>query len=279
MTGRLEEITARIAGMGQLDSVVNAMRGIAATRALQARQHLPAAAAYAAMLAEAITATAPGSGKPDAVARQGAHARTGLVVFGAEDGFAGNFTERIVDSARADMTRSHIFVIGTRAAAIMETMGFDTRMRLALPARATGMSRLADRIAEALYPRIAQAGLDRLEAIFGHWATGGRLEVKRRQLFPLDMTALPAGPGAWKKPLLNLDPSQLIGDLTAHYVHAQLCLAALEAFAAENEARAQAMASARREIERQMAALRRRQRIVRQEEITAEIIELAAARR
>ena len=59
-------------------------------------------------------------------------------------------------------------------------------------------------------------------------------------------------------------------------MHAQLCNAALHAFAAENEARMDAMAAARTQIERQLATLQATQRHVRQEEITAEIIELAA---
>ena len=59
-------------------------------------------------------------------------------------------------------------------------------------------------------------------------------------------------------------------------MHAQLCNTALHAFAAENEARMEAMASARSQIERQLSVLQASQRIVRQEEITAEIIELAA---
>ena len=59
-------------------------------------------------------------------------------------------------------------------------------------------------------------------------------------------------------------------------MHAQLCDAALHAFAAENEARVEAMAAARREIDRQLDELRATQRQVRQDEITAEIVELAA---
>jgi len=59
-------------------------------------------------------------------------------------------------------------------------------------------------------------------------------------------------------------------------VHAQLCEAALQAFAAENQARMESMASAHNEIERQLSQLQGQQRVVRQEEITAEIIELAA---
>jgi F0F1-type ATP synthase gamma subunit len=38
-------------------------------------------------------------------------------------------------------------------------------------------------------------------------------------------------------PLLNLAPEALLSELTADYLHAQLCNAALHAFAAENEAR------------------------------------------
>jgi F-type H+-transporting ATPase subunit gamma len=77
-------------------------------------------------------------------------------------------------------------------------------------------------------------------------------------------------------PLLNLAPEVLLIELTADYLHAQLCSAALHAFTAENEARMEAMASARNQIERQLSALQATQRLVRQEEITAEIIELAA---
>jgi hypothetical protein len=77
-------------------------------------------------------------------------------------------------------------------------------------------------------------------------------------------------------PLINLAPEALLSELTADYVYAQLCNAALHAFAAENEARMQAMSSARHQIEIRFAALEATQRRVRQEEITAEIIELAA---
>jgi F-type H+-transporting ATPase subunit gamma len=67
-----------------------------------------------------------------------------------------------------------------------------------------------------------------------------------------------------------------LSELTTRYLHAQFCNDALHAFAAENEARIEAMASARSQIERQLFSLRTTQRQVRQEEITAEIIEPAA---
>ena len=54
MTERLADISARIDGIRQLGAVVNAMRGIAAARAQQARGQLAAVDSYAATIAAAI---------------------------------------------------------------------------------------------------------------------------------------------------------------------------------------------------------------------------------
>ena len=132
-----------------------------------------------------------------------------------------------------------------------------------------------DCIAEALYSRIATGEIDRLDAVFSEWQPGHGIQVKRRRLFPFDMSAFPRPMDA-NAPLLNLTPEMLLSALTADYLHAQLCNAALHPFAAENEARMEAMAAARNQIERQLSALRATQRQIRQEEITAEIVELAA---
>ena len=153
--------------------------------------------------------------------------------------------------------------------------GIITRWQSAAPSHTLGVPRLADRIASALYAPIAAGEIDRLDAIFGGRRQGEIEHVSRVRLFPLDMAAFPA-PDTEDAPLLELPPDKLLRDLTADYIHAQLCNAALHAFAAENEARMEAMAAARRQINRQLTSLQATQRRVRQDEITAEIIELAA---
>ena len=50
MTERLADINARIEGITQLGTVMNAMRGIAAARAQQARSQLAAVEHYACLL-------------------------------------------------------------------------------------------------------------------------------------------------------------------------------------------------------------------------------------
>jgi F-type H+-transporting ATPase subunit gamma len=274
MTERLADISARIAGIRQLGAVVNAMRGIAAARAQQARSQLIAVDDYAATIAAAIgrsLALAPAA-RGDRVRQSG---RPALVLFCAEQGFAGAFSERVLDGATADLDTAELFLIGTRGSAVAAERGVVSGWRSAMPSHSLGLPKLADRIAEALYARIATGEINRLDAVFTQWLPGHGIHIERRCLFPLDMTGFPR-PAEANAPLVNLAPETLVSELTAEYLHAQLCNTALHAFAAENEARLEAMASARNQIERQLSALQAAHRQVRQEEITAEIIELAA---
>ncbi|SDS51598.1 F0F1 ATP synthase subunit gamma [Bradyrhizobium canariense] len=274
MTERLADISARIDGVRQLGAVVNAMRGIAAARAQQARTQLTAVDSYASTIAAAIgrAITLAPSTRYDGARTS---MRPALVLFCAEQGFAGAFSERVLDAAVADLATSELFLIGTRGAAVAAERNVTTSWQSAMPSHSLGVPKLADRIAAALYARIGTGEIDRLDAVFSRWQPGDGMHIERRRLFPLDMTSFPR-PANTDTPLVNLPSEQLLSGLTADYLHAQLCSAALHAFAAENEARMAAMASARHQIERQLSTLQATQRLVRQEEITAEIIELAA---
>jgi F-type H+-transporting ATPase subunit gamma len=75
--------------------------------------------------------------------------------------------------------------------------------------------------------------------------------------------------------LIQLPKATLIDALGQDYFNAQVCRAALHAFAAENEARMQSMTSAGSQIARELETFQATLRRVRQEAITAEIIELS----
>lgn len=271
MTERLGDIAARIEGIRQLGAVVNAMRGIAAARARQARDQLVAVDGYAASIATAIgqaLALSPG-------ASPGPARRPALVLFCAEQGFAGAFSERVLDAVGADLAASAVFLVGTRGASVAAERGIAVGWQGAMPSHSPGVPKLADRIAEAIYDRIARGEIDQVDAVFGQWEPGHGTHVERQRLLPFDAAQMPH-PGGGHPPLISLPPEVLLRGLTADFLHAQLCKAALHAFAAENEARMTAMASARNQIEQRLSRLQAQQRLVRQEEITAEIIELAA---
>lgn len=274
MTERLSDLTARIDGVRQLGAVVNAMRGIAAARAQQARTQLTAVDGYAATIALAIGRAISLMSSP-AFNRVRPSARPALVLFCAEQGFAGAFSERVLDLVRPDLATSDLFLIGTRGATAATERGIVAVWWTSMPSHSLGVPKLADHIAEALYARMATGEIDRLEVVFSLWEPSHGAHIERRRLLPLDVMAFPR-PASRDAPLVNLAPETLLRGLTADYIHALLCNAALHAFAAENESRVEAMASARHQIERELSELQATQRRVRQEEITAEIIELAA---
>jgi F-type H+-transporting ATPase subunit gamma len=88
------------------------MRGIAAARAQQARAQLGAVDSYAESIARAIgrivnLVPAP---RPQVKRRS---ARTALIIFTAEQGFVGAFTERVIDAVQADLAQCELLLIGT----------------------------------------------------------------------------------------------------------------------------------------------------------------------
>ncbi|MBK5264463.1 MAG: F0F1 ATP synthase subunit gamma, partial [Alphaproteobacteria bacterium] len=77
-------------------------------------------------------------------------------------------------------------------------------------------------------------------------------------------------------PLITLAPYELLTELAEEYVFAELCEAVILSFAAENAARMRTMIAAHANAEKKLAELSARARLLRQEQITSEVIELAA---
>lgn len=272
MAERHADIVARIANVEQLQAVVTAMRGIAAARAQRGRALLPAIDAYGAVVAGAIARASPLL--PAEEARRGEVPRTLLVAFCAEQGFAGAFSERILDAVAAAAPDA-LVVVGTRGVALAGERGLVPVETAQMASHAEAIPALATTLADLVYAMIAPGRVSRLEVVFARHADDGSIDVERRLILPLDMRRLAAPPGA-EPPLTSLPPAALIDHLAAEYVFAELCVAAMHAFSAENEARLRAMAAARSNIADRLTALAVTEKELRQQEITSEIVELAA---
>lgn len=264
MTERLADIADRIEGIKQLGSVVNAMKGIAAARARMARSEVAAVDSYASSIAAAMAQVLADDGSAVVAAGE-----VGVLVFGAEQGFAGAFSERVLDSI--DVAAQEMFLIGTRGISVAASRGIIPGWTGAMPSHTAGIPKLADAITKAVYRAVSKGQITRLDVIFTVW-NEGRAMLSRHTLFPIDRSSLPARVGPL--PLMQVPRAALIDSLGQDYFHALVCKAALHAFAAENEARMVAMSSAANQIARELDTFQATLRRVRQEAITAEIIEL-----
>lgn len=273
MTERLAQTTRRIENLQQLEAVVTAMRGISASRTQQAHALLRGLRAHAAVIAGAIgqaLALVPEGQRPATTRVR----RTAVILFCAEQGFAGAFSDRMLEAVGKSTAARDIFLIGTRGAALATERGISLTWQTGMVPHASLVPALAGRIADALYDWLSDQESRRVEVIVPTWSAAAGVVPEQRSLLPFDFRRF-AVQTMGQAPLVTLPPSVLLARLAEEYIFAELCEAALTAFAAENEARIAAMLSAKGNLETMRSDLQALERQIRQEEITAEVLELA----
>lgn len=275
MVERLADIVTQIQNVHQLEAVVRAMRGIAASRAQKGRSLLAGIEAYTEVVSRAIGQAL--SLLPSDLMAPPPHrrAKLGLILFCAEQGFAGAFSEHVLDRASGDLGRAVNLIVGTRGTVIAGERGIKPAWSTPMATHVDAIPSFANRLAEALYGYVASGAVANVDILFSRSISGSGIVVDRHSVLPIDFRRF-ARPIEKQAPLTTLTPQLLLERLAAEYVYAQLCNAAMHAFEAENEARMLAMASAKTNIESKLTGLSQRGRRLRQEEITTEIVELAA---
>jgi F-type H+-transporting ATPase subunit gamma len=275
MAERLADIVAKIRDVHQLEAVVTAMRGIAASRAQKARSLLAGVEAYSEVVSRAIGEALSLLPADAALAPQRRRAKPGLILFCAEQGFAGAFSERVLEAAGPELGEATVFMVGTRGAIVAAEQGVEPAWSEPMAAHADAIPSFANRLADDLYGYVADGTVAEVDLLYSRSATSSGIAVEHHSLLPIDFERF-GRPQQTQAPLIALAPDTLLERLAEEYVYAQLCTAALHAFAAENEARMIAMLAARSNIDSRLAGLQRRERQLRQEEITTEVVELAA---
>ena len=275
MAERLADVVAQLHNVRQLEAVVTAMRGIAASRAQQSRSLLAGVEAYTEVISRAIGQALALLPQDVSTSTPQRRARRGLILFCAEQGFAGAFSERVLDAAAGDIRDATSLIIGTRGAAIASERGVKAAWSAPMAAHVDALPSFANRLADALYGYVASGAVAEVDVIFPRSVSGSGIQIDRHSLLPIEFQRF-ARPIEQQAPLTTLAPQPLLERLAAEYVYAQLCEAAMLAFEAENEARMMAMTSAKTNIATKLNNLSTRERQLRQEEITTEIIELAA---
>ncbi len=275
MTERLAEATRRIENVHQLEAVVTAMRAISASRVQQAHALIPAVRAHASVIARAIGQALP-LVPPDHQPMSTHPGRSGTILFCAEQGFAGAFSDRMLEAAQHEAGLHDLFLIGTRGASLAAERGLRPIWHAAMVPHANLVPALAARVADALYDWLADHAAYRLDVIVPTWSAAAGVVAERRSLLPFDFRRF-AVEASGQAPLITLPPDLLLSRLAEEYVFAEVCEAALTAFAAENEARVATMLSAKGNLENMLSDLQTLERQIRQDEITAEVVELASS--
>jgi F-type H+-transporting ATPase subunit gamma len=278
MSGKLSEVEGRIGTVRQLNAVISAMRGIAAARSREARAQLDGVRAYASAVGTAIgTALGLASDREPPVSGSDQREARLLIVLCGQQGFAGSFNDRVLDKAagHVDSSLVEILLVGDRGAMVAAERELAVSLVAPMVVHTEEVPSLANRITEALYQRLESKHATRVTMVHAIPGPSGSIEIVERALLPFDYARFHVT-AVRTPPIVTLPPAQLLDQLAEEYIYAELCAAVMLSYAAENEARMQAMIAARTNVERKLNELIGSYRNLRQEEITAEIIELSA---
>ncbi|MGY6123575.1 F0F1 ATP synthase subunit gamma (plasmid) [Paraburkholderia strydomiana] len=275
MSGQLSEIESRSVTARQLDAVIGAMRGIAAARSREAQKRLPGIRSSASTVGAAIGAVlAHGGGAPERAPDHGAQI---FIALCAEQGFVGAFNEEILDRTLSRLTSPHseVLLVGTRGQIVASERHLAFAWSSPAASHADDVPALANRITDALYQRLEPRTAAQVSVIHAVPGIATHGEIVEHRLIPFDFSRFQIVRHS-QPPLLTLSAERLLGGLVEAYVYVELCEALMLSFAAENEARVRAMMAARANVKDTLDELTQRYRQVRQDEITADIVELAA---
>ncbi|SFJ12592.1 F0F1 ATP synthase subunit gamma [Celeribacter neptunius] len=279
MSERFADITARIETVHKLDTVIGAMRGIAAARVHEAQAHLDSIHRFEETIGRAIGEALALFPAPQAEAQTAGRARPGLLVFATEQGFVGSYSERIFEALQQELGQDPaplVFLVGERGLAMAEEHDVELAWSAPMIAHAAQAASLATRIGDALFAPMAAGEITSLSILHAIPSLSEEVQIAHKPLLPFDYDRF-APPQSQVPPRITLPPERLLQRLVEEYLFAELSAAVMLSFAAENEARMRAMIAAQDNTAETLDDMTRLARRLRQEEITEEIIELATA--
>lgn len=263
---QLPRLKARLATLSELRDIVRAMRAMAANATREGEAALPAVRRYREIMEDAV---ADGMALAEAAGAEPARPvrpETRLLcLIGTDHGFVGNLNARLVrEAVRPDA--GSVFVVGRRAAATATELGIKVDGVMPMSAHVHMIPRLVRQLA----PRLAFA--DELRVAFCRHRVEAGLSVVERQIVPI---AEPLKrPRNGSLPLHHLQPAELLRAFLGEYLMAEIARALTEAFVGENATRLRVLNAADRNIGDKMDELQRAAQQLRQETITAELLDI-----
>jgi F-type H+-transporting ATPase subunit gamma len=264
---QIARLKARLASLGELRDLMRAIRALAAAHVQEAQAALPGIRRYVEVVEDAIAEGASLLPPGDTHVVRGRSRDGVLIVVGSEHGFVGAFDEQLLDRVAAVLSPGQIFgVIGRRGAALAAERGLDVAWSEPMATHVGGVLGVTRRVADRL------ANVSTASIVYGAYRRGGRYEVEVRRILPLDPKLLA---GASANPALHqLGAEALLRECAGEYLFAEITRSVMESLASENGARLQVMEAADRNIADKLDTLTRRERAVRQDAITAELLDV-----
>ncbi|PWJ20256.1 F0F1 ATP synthase subunit gamma [Jannaschia seohaensis] len=263
---QLTRIEARLESLSELGDLVGALRSMAASRLREAQEALDGTRVFRAVVERAVGEIAPIAAPPALPEARDRRQAGLLLVITPQNGFAGGFNERLAELALAERRQEErLIVVGRRGEIALAERGVTPDQAHAMTSRAAGVTQLARRISLRL------DGLSSARIVHAHHAGGAGYEPQLQQVLPLSRQDTAPGGDV---PLHHLPVPRLMRALASEFVFAAVADALMDSLVSENAARLRTMDAASRNISDKLDRLRRAAHVARQEEMTADMLDV-----
>ncbi|NOZ25262.1 MAG: hypothetical protein GXO94_04115 [Nitrospirae bacterium] len=274
MAGSLE-LERKIENLKTIHEIVNSMKALATLTVRKVEELLPTIRMYNEHVHQSMgevlhhfpyLAEAPG---PDA-------GRTAYVVFTSEQGLCGTFNERLLDYCQGleDSAKSVFIISGRRGQDEALARGIPVLKALKGPVSADSIELKVMNLTVELFELYRQGTFDRLSVVFALHRRLGEYRIMSSRVLPPDLGRFSRRKAMRREPLMYMSPEDVLERLVEEHLLISLYRAYAESLASENSSRLRSMDSAAQNIERKREDLLTLFNYVRQEEVTAEVLEI-----
>ncbi|MEQ8763944.1 MAG: F0F1 ATP synthase subunit gamma [Planctomycetota bacterium] len=278
-----EAIRAQLEDLGDLLSIVRTMKALSAVSIRQYERAVVALQDYSRTVELGLHVVLRSRRAPPARAKE-RDVTVGALVFGSDHGLCGRFNEDIaahahehLRAAEPSIERWRILTVGARATAGLERLGLVVEDELLVPGSASQIARTIER----LLARIDTWRGDtepRLHVFHNRPVRGRPYRPTDAELLPIDLGRfhrLEESPWPSKMlPTYRQEPELLLEKLLRQHLFISLFRACAESQATEHASRLAAMQAAERNLSDHIDEITGRFRRARQEEITAELLDV-----
>ncbi len=272
-----KSIEQKVKAFEDIHDIVNAMKAYAGLNIRKTEEYVPHVRAYEKNVFYAMTylfSHFPSIAMPERHA-----GKRILVAFGSEQGLCGAYNERIADYMDTVVNpEDYIFVIGKRLKSAIEQHKFRITDFMESAVSFDGIREVMETSLSKIMDIYSRKDIYNLTVLFTS-VIKNNAEIAMEQILPPDMEALETMEPLSKKPLMYLNPEQILKKLIEERLYISIYKCYVESLRSENWYRLRRMESASENIIKNISDLKTVQRYVRQEDITQEILEILGGSR
>jgi alternate F1F0 ATPase F1 subunit gamma len=271
------DLEQRVKTFEDIHDIVNAMKAYAGLNIRKTEQYISTVRTFEQNVFYALAGLI--AGFPVMTIPEQSEGRRVLIVFGSDQGLCGAYNDRLAEAVSKVLKAGDaLFIVGRRLKSAVERK----ELRIAdFTESAVSVEGIRDKM-ETLLVKIravySEADFFNLAVVFTS-IIENRAEIIIDRILPPDMKKIRNVEVPLKRPLLYLNPDVLFEKLVREILYISVYRCYIEAIRSENWHRIRSMESASENITKNITDIEVSRKYLRQEEITAEILEILGGSR